>query len=398
MMKSIIAASLICAASLLSEAPASAAGEAPRAVALLTQKIYPILAEQEGDLCFSPLSIATAFAMLYAGAEGETAREMSDALGFTPQVHASFAQLHRDAEEVPADAGELSSACSLWPKRGYILREKYKDILRTSYGAEVIPLDYEGDLEAARGTINDWISRNTRGKIEEMLPKGSVSGSMTMMLVDAVWFKASWLDRFSSDETSIEPFASPNGMVPAAMMKRRGMMQHLTRPGFCAVKLPYQRGAFSMTVILPDEGVELGDVERAIFGDGIDASLPQNEWSRLEVDLWLPKFKASSSIDIKEAMTRVGIVKAFEPGAADFSGMNGRRDLYVNSASHKAVIETDESGTEAAASTAIGMMVTSLMDRPEPVEFHVDRPFLYIVRSEIDGTMLFVGRMTSAKI
>lgn len=363
--------------------------EAAEAINALASDLAAKLISGDENVCFSPYSISTAFAMVYAGAVGTTAEEMEDALHFGSGIHESNAELVRSFADNPDEAGTLLIANSVWPRKEFRFRREYRDLIERAYRSEINTQDYEGDKERACANINSWVSDRTNGMIEGIVHPSSVSPQTAMILVNAVWFKAPWRDAFDEADTAIEKFHARSGDRDVRMMKRTGPFFWREGEGYRAIEVPYRYGVFSMTIILPDEDV---DDARAVSLIAREAARTDDaQYLRRRVDLWLPKFRIESSFGLNDIVQDLGVRTAFIPGDADLSGMNGARDLFISDSVHKAVIDVDEEGTEAAAATAMTIMTTSVMEPEEIVEFHADRPFAYIVRDTGTGAVLFMG-------
>ena len=388
-------ASLSLADSAFAAQAAASEKSATIAVNRLAADLYRLLAARDGNLCFSPYSVSTAFAMTYAGAAGETAEEMRHALYFADDIHRSNAALARKIAGGPDGSGELYVANSIWPRRKYVFRPSFRKILEESYATEVHPQDFAKDPERARAAINDWVEEKTREKITDLLAPGALGADTALVLVNAVYFKASWLNAFSEADTSPETFKSPERTYETPTMKKVETLSYYEGSAFHAIRMPYRHGMFSMTILLPYEGRSLADLEDVLSYDLFRAMDELSQ--KRSVEVWLPKFKAESAFGLNETMKALGVRRAFVSGEADFSGMNGERDLYISEAVHKAFVEVEERGTEAAAATAIQMRLTAapIFDAEEPLPFHVDRPFAYLIRDEISGAILFMGKVVA---
>lgn len=386
-----LAISLIVAA-----APAFAADsgyrEAADAVNKFAFDIYRKCAPEGESSCISPYSIASAFSMLYAGAAGETAAELERVLGWSPSIHESMSVLRREMTDIPDEAAQLFVANSIWPALRFRMREEYTSLLERGYAAEVRPQDYAADPDASRRAIDEWVEEHTMGKIKDIMPEGSVNALTSLVLVNALYFRSAWINEFPKGATSSELFRAPSGYKKVDMMKKKGdSTPYAQLDGLSAVKKLYRFGVWSMTIILPDEGRDIADLEASLDVEmlrEIDGAMGVRD-----VDLWLPRFKIESTFDLVDPMKDLGVASVFSPLSADLSGIDGERDLSVSSAIHKAIIEVDEAGTEAAAATALGLRTTSFMEPEPPVIFHADRPFIYMIRSETTGAVLFIGRV-----
>jgi serpin B len=362
--------------------------------------LYRTLAAEDGNLFFSPYSISVALAMTYAGAEGETARQMAEALHFTlPEnpLHEAFNAYSLDLEaraeaEVEGTPFELSIANSLWGQQGFPFLPEYLDLLAENYGAGMRLVDYAADPEAARQAINQWVRDETRDKIQDLIPSGAIDAMTRLVLANAIYFKAAWLHPFDPDVTAPAPFHLLDGStVDVPMMHQDEPYRYFAGDGLQALEIPYENGDVSMLILLPDEG-QFQAAEGALGPEMIRGIL--DGLAQSSVILSLPRFTYESAFGLNDALSAVGMTDAFDPDRADFSGMDGARDLFIGSVLHKAFVSVDENGTEAAAATAVIMELTSAMPG-EPIVFAVDRPFIFLIRDNQTGSVLFVGRVVS---
>jgi serpin B len=360
--------------------------------------LYRELKGGDGNLFFSPYSISTALAMTYAGAAGDTSDQMASTLHFDlpgDRLHAAFNAYALDLEararvETDVTPFELSIANSLWGQQGFEFRPEFLDVLAENYAAGLRLVDYTSDPEAARRAINDWVSDETRKKIKDLIPEGAIDAMTRLVLADAIYFKATWMNTFDPDATTTEPFHLLTGdSVDVAMMHQEAPYRFVSGDGYQAIELPYQTGDMSMVILLPEEGQYVG------FEDSLDPARVEailNDLTPGLVSLSLPKFTYESSFSLQDALQSLGMTDAFDPDLADFSGMDGKRDLYIGSVLHKAFVAVDEKGTEAAAATAVIMQVTSA-PIGEPIPITIDRPFIYLLRDMRTGSVLFLGRV-----
>jgi serine protease inhibitor len=360
--------------------------------------LYRTLRDRDGNLFFSPYSISTALAMTYAGASGETASQMAATLHLTlpaeslhPAFNAYALDLQARAEQVTDGTPfELSIANSLWGQQGFPFLDQFLGLLAVNYGAGMRLVDYQNDPDGARKAINDWVSDETRDKIKDLIPEGAIDAMTRLVLANAIYFKAGWLNLFEESATSPEPFHLLDGStVDIPMMHQSESYGYVLGDGYQAIELPYRYGNASMLIIMPDEG-QFGSVEGQLSPEMI-ADIP-NRMTHGPVNLGLPKFTYECAFSLNEALTNLGMTDAFDPARADFSGMDGARDLYISQVLHKAFVSVDEKGTEAAAATAVIMEMASA-PMGEPITFTVDRPFIYMIRDQQTGTILFLGRV-----
>ena len=358
--------------------------------------LYRLLSEDDENLFFSPHSISIALAMTYAGARGDTEREMADALSFLlPQerLHPAFNALDlaltdpdKVAPEETGDAFQFNIANSLWGQDGYQFLAPFLDTLAENYGASMRLVDFQRDPEGVREVINGWVADQTNDRITELLPRGIIDAATRLVLTNAIYFKASWVFPFPKENTADGPFHLLDGStVQTPMMKLDTRTLYGEIDGVQAVRLPYAGFQYSAYVVAPAEG-EFEEFERTLDAEVFEVIL--DSLQDAQVKFTMPKFEFESSFSLNETLEALGMPSAFS-GKADFSGMDGTRGLYISSVVHKAFVSVDEEGTEAAAATAVVMRVSL----PPPAELVVDRPFLFLIRHNQTGTILFVGRV-----
>jgi serpin B len=359
--------------------------------------LYRALRTQDGNLFFSPYSVSAALAMTYAGVRGETARQMADILHFAlsqEQLHPAFNAL--DQELVSAgeeNAFQLHIANALWGQEEFPFRSTYLDTLARHYGAGMRLVDYIGaeERELARRAINDWVSQETGGQIEELIGEGVLNGMTRLVLTNAIYFKGLWEAPFPPHATQEAAFTLPDGsQVNVSTMARRADAPYTAGEDYQVVALPYQGGRAAMLILLPAEG-RFEAFERTLDAGRLQGILQALETQDLK--LYLPKFQFAAEIDLVETLRGLGMRDAFDREKADFSGMYdpdqvGGRRIFISDGIHKAFVNVDEEGTEAAAATGIVEEIVS-----EPVRLRVDRPFLFVIYDRQTGTLLFVGRV-----
>jgi serpin B len=362
--------------------------------------LYRFLVEQEGskNVFYSPYSISLALAMTYAGARGGTEEQMAEALHFTlPQedLHAAFnaldqelAQRGEGAEGKDEKGFRLNIANAIWGQKDYQFLDVFLDVLAQNYGAGLRVLDFAGAPEESRVTINDWVSEETEGKIENLIPQGSIDSLTRLVLTNAIYFNAAWANPFEEKATRDGPFTLlDESEVSVPMMRQAESFGYARGEDYQAVELPYDGREMSMVILLPKEG------EFEAFEDSLDAGQVQAIVEQLDqrrVALTMPRFEFDARFSLNQALAALGMPQAFSD-AADFSGMTGKKDLFISEVLHKAFVSVDEEGTEAAAATAVVMELSAMPE--EPVEVTVDRPFLFLIRDIRTGAILFVGRV-----
>jgi serpin B len=367
-------------------------------------ELYQALKGQEGNLFYSPYSISLALAMTYAGARGETAQQMADALQFIleqERLHPAFnwldAELAQRGEGAQGKDGEgfrLNIVNAIWGQKNYEFLTEFLDVLAENYGAGLRILDFIAEAEKSRVTINDWVSDQTEGRIEDLIPEGVINEWTRLVLTNAIYFNAAWAYPFDEDMTADGTFyLLDGGQVTVPMMKQTESFGYTDGGGYQAIELLYDGGELSMVILLPEAG------QFEAFEEGLGAQQVTNIVSRLqltEVALTMPRFEFDSEFGLKETLAGMGMPIAFSPDDADFSGMTGNRELVISDVVHKAFVAVDEAGTEAAAATAVIMTNTAVP--PPPVEVTIDRPFIFLIRDIETGAILFVGRVLNPSI
>jgi len=348
------------------------------------------------NIVFSPFSISIALAMTYGGAGGTTAPQIASALHFSlppERLHPTFDAVDLALEAPPpagADPGtfQLSLADALWGQRGFPFVPDFLDLLATDYGAGMHTVDFSASPDTARLAINQWVSDQTNAKIPDLLPPDSIDSGTVFVLTNAVYFKARWAAPFELNSPN-GTFNAPTGPVQVPMMQL-GFPDSVigwSGAGYKAATLSYVGGTTSMVLIVPDAGT-FDAFESGLTFDALEAILTPA--TTTQYALSMPRFKIDTALALKAALGALGMTDAFQEGAADFSGIDGGHDIFLSAAVHQAMIAVDEQGTEAAAATGIVGEVTGGMVADPLV---VDRPFIYAIRDNGTGTILFLGRV-----
>jgi serpin B len=358
--------------------------------------LYAQLRRQPGNAFLSPFSISTALAMTAAGAGGETARQMADVLKFpfaTDRVDAAFETLVRSvrpAGEKPAYA--LHTANALWGQRGYHFLPRFVATLRGPFAAGFEELDFRSAPEDARRTINTWVEEQTAGKIRDLIASGFLDAQTRLVLTNAIYFKGDWSRPFHREQTREGDFRDGGGET-----HRVPLMHQTARFGYAeddtsqTLELPYVGGDLAMVVILPRKADGLPALEAGLTPDALAQRLGRLE-SR-PVDVALPRFKLTSTFELTRPLSALGMTLPFSD-RADFSGINGGSEpLQISAVIHKAFVDVNEVGTEAAAATAVGIRALSAIPQP-PVSFRADHPFLFLIRDRRTDSVLFLGSLT----
>lgn len=358
--------------------------------------LYKQIADEDKNLFYSPFSISEALAMTYAGARGQTASQMANTLhlsGDQNEVHPAFNWLDAhllDLGETPALEEsvpfELAIANTIWGQTGYHFEADFLDTLALNYGAGLNTLDFASAPEESRQTINKWVESKTNERIKDLLPRDIISSHTKLVLTNAIFFKASWLHPFNKELTTSGDFTlRDDSTISADLMHQTAALEYAELDGFQALALPYDGGDVSMLILLPDD---LDSFEQNLDSETLSGAIAALESH--SVNLTLPKFEYTLPLPLAETLQEMGITDAFGV-EADFSGMTGNRALQVSDVVHKAFVAVDEDGTEAAAATAVVMNETA--SPLEPVDFRVDKPFVFMIRANQTGSLLFVGRV-----
>ena len=389
--------------------------------------LYRALGENaDGNLFISPYSVSQALAMAYAGAAGNTAAQMSDALRFDlppPRLHPAFNALDqelatRSRPDAPVDLPELNIANALWSQEGYPFRPQFLDLIAANYGANPQRANFtnKAGKEQAAADINRWASDQTQGKIPAIVNEGSFAPCATpddictaMLIANAVYFKGQWAEDYDFKESATRDdyFHRPDGSrVQAPMMRQTREFRYTESDNYQAVALPYAGHLLSMLVILPAPD-RFGDFTAAL--DSAAASEIIADLHRRPVILTMPRFRLEKSTGIRALLENMGMTDAFSHTDANFSGMGdfacppapGEDCVYISDIFQRAFVEVNEQGTEAAAVTAAGMGYTTSSippTPPPPVVMTVDRPFLFLIRDDATNTILFLGHITDPTI
>ncbi|MCW4048437.1 MAG: serpin family protein [Candidatus Bathyarchaeota archaeon] len=345
----------------------------------------------EGNVLFSPYSISMALSMTYEGARGETAEEMEAVFGFLddplerlPSVARIYNTLNEEGREYM-----LHTVNALWIQQDYPVQEDYVDAIVNFYGGDVNALDFITEPDESRVTINEWVEERTYDRIKDLFPPDSIDADVRLVLTNAIYFKGDWLYEFDEEATSKEEFhVTPSTSVEVDMMNLHDeTFNYAETDELQILELPYTGEDVSMIVLLPKNGL-MGDVKTQLSAERLDEWVEMMEGTA--VNVYLPRFTFETKYFMMEDLTEMGMPTAFT-GAADFSGMTGNRDLFIDKVIHQAFIEVNEQGTEAAAATGVSMRLSATI--PDEV-FRADHPFVFLIRDMDTGVILFMGRVT----
>jgi serpin B len=354
--------------------------------------LYARLRDQPGNLFMSPTSISTALAMTHAGARGETAAQMAKTLHFTldrDRLDRAFATLLSDF-----NAGkrrrhyQLSVANALWAQKGFDFLPAFLKTTRDEYRAGLEDVDFINNTEAARHTINTWVAKATQDKIRDLLKPGILDSTTRLVLTNAVYFKGSWAEQFQKQRTRDEPFhVTADRQVQVPMMNQTSHFKYLKAPTLQALAMPYAGDDLSMVILLPAKVDGLAALEKDLTADHLTGWLATMRSANVQVVL--PRFRITAEFKLNDTLSAMGMPLAFS-ARADFSGMDGKRDLFLSAVVHQAYVDVNEEGTEAAAAT--GVVVTLSAAPAAPPVFRADHPFIFLIRDNRTGSILFLGR------
>jgi len=357
--------------------------------------LYARLKTVDGNLFLSPYSISTCLAMTFAGARGDTATQMAQTLHFGTnqnQLAASFNELQEQLNQEQEKNGmELDFANGIWAQKDHVFLAAFLDVARQSYGANLRQIDFRTRSETARTEINDWVGHETKGKITDLIQPGVVNPATQLVLVNAIYFKGQWAREFDKQNTANAPFSvTSTQKLPVPLMNLTADFKYAEVGGLQLLELPYAGDGFAMVVLLPRDVDGLKNLENLLNKQTLDHWLTQAR--ELNVAVLLPKFKLAAQFSLAKPLGEMGMTDAFSPGA-DFSGMDGERDLFISAVVHKAFVDVNEEGTEAAAATGVVMRMNAVrMPRPTPI-FRADHPFIFLIRDLHSGSILFLGRV-----
>jgi serpin B len=389
---------LLAAALTLTAAPALTAAKkepvptpAARANAIAFT-FYAKEAAKAGNIFFSPYSLHTAFAMAYEGARGTTAKEIAGVFAFpaAAALRDGLGALEKGLKD-SARGADFAQANSFWAQEDYRFLPSYEGLLTRKYNAQAKTVNFKTAPEVSRRAINAWTEERTKGRIKELFKEGDLTPLTRLALVNAVYFKGSWASPFAKEMTGEADFTKPGGeKVKTQMMTFSGTrdLEYGETDSFQALRLPYSGDGLAMLLALPKDGKTLADAQKSLSPAALEEL--RAALTRQKVKVFLPRFTFTSGFDLNASLASLGMPLAFTD-AADFSGMDGTRKLSIQRAVHKAFVEVNEEGTEAAAATGIAMQLKSA--NFGFALFRADRPFLFFIEEKKTGLLLFMGRL-----
>jgi serpin B len=365
--------------------------------------LYQKLAGHDGNLFFSPYSIDKVLTMAWAGARGDTAQEMAAALHVTlapEKQHRAFAEMRRQLNArrmgltLPGKQVQLRMAAELWGQQGYGFQRDFLSLTRDFYGAGLEEVDFHNP-EAARRRINAWVDQQTQHKIAELFAPGVLDLSTRLVLASAIYFKGDWVHQFKKHESREEVFhVAPGREARTTLMRQTETFGYAETPELQILQMPYVGQNLALVVLLPRRVDGLAALEQTLTANQLTTWLGQ--LPARKVDVTLPKFQMDTNYELKKPLADLGIRLAFSPGQADFAGMNrGQEPLYLSAVVHKAFVDVNEEGTEAAAATGAAVAAMAMPTQPVAIPvFRADHPFLFAIRDVHTGVLLFLGRLT----
>ncbi|KAK3606706.1 hypothetical protein CHS0354_013549 [Potamilus streckersoni] len=353
-------------------------------------------ASSADDIFLSPFSISTVMSMVYLGSKGETAKQMSRTLKMENMpkiIHEKFEEYIKLIKAENTNV-TLTTANRLYPHTGKEILDEYIMTCFKHYKTDVVPADYAERASDVEKEINSWIEKETKGKIKNLIPSGSLSPLTVLVLVNAIYFKGDWAMKFKPENTVVQPFYKLDGdAAKVYMMKSRmertwyGEDQSLDCK---ALQLPYKGEDLYMLVLLPNKMDGLPALESKLSMTTL--KLIQNNMSSGLVEVSLPKFKIEASFELSKVLSKLGMSDVFDENKADLSGMTNQKNVYLSQVFHKAFVEVNEEGTEAAAATGAVIKKRSL---PVMHSFDADHPFLFLIMDKRSGVILFLGRLVA---
>jgi len=361
---------------------------------------YKRASSGDGNIVVSPASISLAFAMTYAGAKGETADEIKTAFHYSLEGDALFGGFGATLARWNASKDvQLSVANRLFGETTFDFAPPFITLTERFFGAGLQGMDFKGSPENSRVSINDWVEAKTHNRIKDLLPVGSLTPITRLVLANAVYFKADWSTKFESESTGKAVFRAPGGDVRVPMMRRtqtRPSVPYYADDKLSVVELAYKGGTMSMLFVLPAADDGLTALEASLSAELVDKWASSVRPASLSLQIPVFRVAPAKSVSLKETLMHMGVVRAFDTDSAQFDGMatHPKRDrLFISDAFHKAFIEVNEEGTEAAAATAVVMARGTGAPQVPDKTFVADHPFLFLLRDRTTGAVLFIGRV-----
>ncbi len=385
-------------------------------------QIYGKLKEGKGNLFCSPYGISSVMAMAYAGAGGNTKAQMEQVLRLSPNgdnVHAAYRRI-TDSLVPKGDVGsdgskfvitlrrvkdgwlseskapgyELDIINSTWVMKGMDVSKDYRNLMETYYQAPLEEADFRNDLQSTRRSINSWFEKQSRGRFKEVIAPGEIDSLTRLVLANAIYFKGKWESRFLERKTKEAPFTLLDGTkIKVPTMAQSHDFDYMETGGFKALRLPYKDSALSMIIFLPNTHDGLSEMEESLSIDKLEECLKKMN-KHHEVVIELPRFKMDSKLDLAKVLQSMGMKDAFSLAQADFSGIDGKKDLYLGKVKQDAMMDVNEEGTEAVAATRGHTVPTGV---PSFNQFKADHPFFFMICRTNPTSIIFMGRVVDPR-
>jgi len=365
--------------------------------------LYARLRKEPGNLAVSPGSITLALAMTWAGARGDTAKEMARVLHFTGEQKEVIESAGRQLsawEDPSRTAYTLNVANRLFGDKSYSFEPAFIKLTGEAFKAPLEPVDFRAAPDAARKHINDWVAGETKDRIKDLIPARGIDADTRLVLTNAIYFLGDWENPFAKERTQKAPFfVKPTSPKDVPMMHQTERFKYAAADGVKVLEMPYQGGELAMTFVLPDKKDGLDAVEQKLTAEKLDGWIGALSGKRVDVSLPVFEIEPGAPLSLGDTLKEMGMKLAFTRGQADFTGMaNPPRQedrLYISRVFHKAFVKVNEKGTEAAAATAVVMAREgAAMPTEPPAEFRADHPFLFFLRDVRSGMILFMGRVS----
>lgn len=361
-------------------------------------KMFDQLRSPEKNMFFSPYSISTALSMTYAGAKGETEKQMSEVLNFEENkkdFHENYGYFQEKIAELNSTNGiELKLANKIWLQKNYSIQEKFGKTMKKNYSAPIEKADFKNPKErkSAREDINLWVSKVTEKKIPELIPENFFTEQTRMVLVNAIYFAGNWKYSFNEKMTRQLPFYRGKEQQRLEFMQTETKFKYLEQKEFQVLEMPYKDDKMSMLVFLPSFKINMKEFYEMFTPEFYNKAISQMKETKVLVRI--PKFELSEEYELEKVLPKMGMADAFSR-KADFSAMSKTKDLKIDKVIHKSFIEINEKGTEAAAATAVSMGRKN--GGVKKLVFNANRPFLFLIKENKNNTILFFGQMTEGK-
>jgi len=343
-----------------------------------------------GNIFFSPISLSSAMSMTFAGSSDETKKQIAKVFHFESnesKYHQKQGKILKKLNS-NADSVQLNLVNTLWAEKTYPFKKDYSKLIQKSYSAAIHPVDFINKADESRIQINDEISKLTFDKINDLLPSGSINSLTRLVLTNAIYFKGSWKFKFDKKNTYDGNFnITSQNRIKCKMMSLKGRFNYFADSKIQAIELPYKGNNISMIIIVPSKNLTLDEYTKGFNHKAYEEIL--KGFSNDEINITIPKFKISTGYQLKPLLSEMGMPIAFTDDA-NFSKMTSQNDLKISDVFHKAYVEVNEEGTEAAAATAVVIALKSIR---EERSFVANRPFIFLIRDRVSGTLLFMGRI-----